>query len=232
MHADHASAWDSPPKSGAVSLRTFNRNFKGRSGTLDAQVFLVSPETAALSAIKGVLTDGMASGEELPKIPETDFVPNDNFVVYPEGCNKDNTEVAMGPNIKPFPRNTALPEKVEAKVVLHAGDNITTDDIMPSDSRLLPYRSNIPHLSNYCFEKIDAGFSARCKEAGKCAIVGGENYGQGSTVSMRISTAVPGREVRAGQILCTNPQIQPDQQRDPASGIRKSGGLRHLRTGR
>ena len=169
------------PKSGAVSLRTFNRNFKGRSGTLDAQVFLVSPETAALSAIKGVLTDGMTSGEELPKIPETDFVPNDNFVVYPEGCNKDNTEVAMGPNIKPFPRNTALPEKVEANVVLHAGDNITTDDIMPSDSRLLPYRSNIPHLSNYCFEKIDAGFSARCKEAGKCAIVGGENYGQGSS---------------------------------------------------
>ena len=169
------------PKSGAVSLRTFNRNFKGRSGTLDAQVFLVSPETAALSAIKGVLTDGMTSGEELPKIPETDFVPNDNFVVYPEGCNKDNTEVAMGPNIKPFPRNTALPEKVEAKVVLHAGDNITTDDIMPSDSRLLPYRSNIPHLSNYCFEKIDAGFSVRCKEAGKCAIVGGENYGQGSS---------------------------------------------------
>ena len=169
------------PKSGAVSLRTFNRNFKGRSGTLDAQVFLVSPETAALSAIKGVLTDGMTSGEELPKIPETDFTPNDNFVVYPEGCNKDNTEVAMGPNIKPFPRNTALPEKVEAKVVLHAGDNITTDDIMPSDSRLLPYRSNIPHLSNYCFEKIDAGFSARCKEAGKCAIVGGENYGQGSS---------------------------------------------------
>ena len=169
------------PKSGAVSLRTFNRNFKGRSGTLDAQVFLVSPETAALSAIKGVLTDGMTSGEELPKIPETDFVPNDNFVVYPEGCNKDNTEVAMGPNIKPFPRNTALPEKVEAKVVLHAGDNITTDDIMPSDSRLLPYRSNIPHLSNYCFEKIDAGFSARCKEAGKCAIVGGENYEQGSS---------------------------------------------------
>ena len=112
------------PKSGAVSLRTFNRNFKGRSGTLDAQVFLVSPETAALSAIKGVLTDGMTSGEELPKIPETDFVPNDNFVVYPEGCNKDNTEVAMGPNIKPFPRNTALPEKVEAKVVLHAGDNV------------------------------------------------------------------------------------------------------------
>ena len=169
------------PKSGAVSLRTFNRNFKGRSGTLDADVYLVSPETAAISAVKGVLTDGMASGEELPDIQATDFTPNDNFIVYPKGYDKKNTEVAMGPNIKPFPRNTALPETVEAKVVLHAGDNITTDDIMPSDSRLLPYRSNIPHLANYCFEKIDSGFSARCKEAGKCAIVGGENYGQGSS---------------------------------------------------
>ena len=169
------------PKSGAVSLRTFNRNFKGRSGTLDADVYLVSPETAAISAINGVLTDGMSSGEELPDIAAVDFTPNDNFVVYPEGYSKDNTDVAMGPNIKPFPRNTALPENVEAKVVLHAGDNITTDDIMPSDSRLLPYRSNIPHLSNYCFEKIDSGFSARCKEAGQCAIIGGDNYGQGSS---------------------------------------------------
>ena len=169
------------PKSGAVSLRTFNRNFKGRSGTLDADVYLVSPETAAISAIKGVLTDGMLSGEALPDIADTDFTPNDNFVVYPKGYDKENTEVAMGPNIKPFPRNTALPESVQVKVVLHAGDNITTDDIMPSDSRLLPYRSNIPHLSNYCFEKIDAGFSARCKEAEKCAIIGGDNYGQGSS---------------------------------------------------
>ena len=169
------------PKSGAVSLRTFNRNFKGRSGTLDANVYLVSPETAAISAINGVLTDGMASGESLPDIAAVDFTPNDNFVVYPEGCDKSNTDVAMGPNIKPFPRNTALPENVEAKVVLHAGDNITTDDIMPSDSRLLPYRSNIPHLSNYCFEKIDSGFSARCKEAGQCVIIGGDNYGQGSS---------------------------------------------------
>lgn len=169
------------PKSGAVSLRTFNRNFKGRSGTLDADVYLVSPETAAISAVRGVLTDGMSTGEELPDIQAADFEPNDNFIVYPEGFDKSNTEVAMGPNIKPFPRNTALPETVEAKVVLHAGDNITTDDIMPSDSRLLPYRSNIPHLSNYCFEKIDKGFAERCKEAGKCAIVGGENYGQGSS---------------------------------------------------
>lgn len=169
------------PRSGAVSLRTFNRNFKGRSGTLDADVYLVSPETAAISAITGVLTDGMESGEALPAIEAVDFEINDNFVVYPTGCDKCNTEVAMGPNIKPFPRNTALPEAVEATVVLHAGDNITTDDIMPSDSRLLPYRSNIPYLSNYCFEKIDSGFSARCKEAGSCVIIGGDNYGQGSS---------------------------------------------------
>ena len=169
------------PKSGAVSLRTFNRNFKGRSGTLDADVYLVSPETAAISAITGVLTDGSKTGQPLPEIADTDFEFNDNFIVYPEGTNTENTPVAMGPNIKSFPRNTALPEKVEATVTLHAGDNITTDDIMPSDSRLLPYRSNIPHLANYCFEKIDKDFAGRCKEAGSCAIIGGDNYGQGSS---------------------------------------------------
>ncbi|QIB70019.1 aconitate hydratase [Aminipila butyrica] len=169
------------PKSGAVSLRTFNRNFKGRSGTLDADVYLVSPETAAISAITGLLTDGMNSGRDLPAIESVDFTFSDQFIVYPEGTNKENTPVEMGPNIKPFPRNTALGHTVEATVVLHAGNNITTDDIMPSDSRLLPYRSNVPHLANYCFEKIDSQFSARCKEAGSCAIIGGENYGQGSS---------------------------------------------------
>lgn len=169
------------PKSGAVSLRTFNRNFKGRSGTNDADIYLVSPETAAVSAIEGVLTDGSKCGLDLPQIQPVDFDPNDNFVVYPEGCSKANTDVVMGPNIKPFPRNKSLPEELTAKVVLHAGDNITTDDIMPSDSRLLPYRSNIPHLSEFCFEKIDKGFPIRCKEVGSCVIIGGENYGQGSS---------------------------------------------------
>jgi len=169
------------PKSGAVSLRTFNRNFKGRSGTLDADVYLVSPETAAISAVTGVLTDGMTCGRELPEIHSVDFIFNDNFIVYPKGTDKQNTEVEMGPNIKPFPRNTALGDVVNATVALHAGNNITTDDIMPSDSRLLPYRSNVPHLANYCFEKIDSQFSSRCKEAGSCAIIGGENYGQGSS---------------------------------------------------
>lgn len=169
------------PKSGAVSLRTFNRNFKGRSGTNDADIYLVSPETAAISAISGVLTDGRKSGEVLPDIEETTFESNDNFVVYPTGYDKSNTRVEMGPNIKPFPRNTELADTLEVTVALHAGDNITTDDIMPSDSRLLPYRSNIPHLSNYCFDKIDCDFSGRCNEAGDCAIVGGDNYGQGSS---------------------------------------------------
>lgn len=169
------------PKSGAVSLRTFNRNFKGRSGTLDASVYLVSPETAAISAVTGVLTNGAKTDAVLTEILPEFFPKNDNFIVYPKGTDKTNTEVEMGPNIKPFPRNTALPETVTAKVALHPGDNITTDDIMPSDSRLLPYRSNIPHLANYCFEKIDNTFAGRCLEFKECAIVGGDNYGQGSS---------------------------------------------------
>ncbi len=169
------------PKSGAVSLRTFNRNFKGRSGTMDADVYLVSPETAAISAIRGVLTDGRLSGMTMPQVSETDFPLNDNFIVYPKGCNVTNTPVVMGPNIKPFPRNQKLAGDITAQVALVGGDNITTDDIMPSDSRLLPYRSNVPYLSNYCFEKIDSGFATRCKEMGSVAIIGGENYGQGSS---------------------------------------------------
>lgn len=169
------------PKSGAVSLRTFNRNFKGRSGTLDADIYLVSPETAAISAITGVLTDGSLAGYKLPEISAESFNLNDHFIVYPENTNKENTSVEMGPNIKPFPQNSSLPEEIPATVVLHAGNNITTDDIMPSDSRLLPYRSNIPYLANFCFEKIDKDFASRCKEAKSGVIVGGENYGQGSS---------------------------------------------------
>jgi len=170
------------PRSGAVSLRTFNRNFKGRSGTKDAEVYLVSPETAAASAVNGYLTDGRTFGMDLPEInPYEDFEYNDNFFVHPEGATKANTKVEMGPNIKPFPRNVKLGDKVEGKVVLKAGNNITTDDIMPSDSRLLPFRSNIPHLSNYCFELIDKEFPQRCHDNNGGIIVGGENYGQGSS---------------------------------------------------
>ena len=109
---------------------------------------------------------------------------------------------------------------MEATVTLHAGDNITTDDIMPSDSRLLPYRSNIPHLANYCFEKIDKDFAGRCKEAGSCAIIGGDNYGQGfQPGTRRFSAAVSGRKIRSCEILRENSSFQPDQQRNHASGI-------------
>ena len=173
------------PKSNAVSLRTFNRNFKGRSGTINAEVYLVSPETAAIAAITGKLTDAFSSDNpidiELSQIPLEKMERNLNFTVLPEGTNTENTPVVMGPNIKPFPQNVALTQDLEGKVVLHAGDNITTDDIMPSDSRLLPYRSNIPYLANFCFEKIDSGFSARAKNARASIIIGGENYGQGSS---------------------------------------------------
>ncbi|MCL1983268.1 MAG: aconitate hydratase [Clostridiales bacterium] len=169
------------PKSGAVSLRTFNRNFKGRSGTQDAGVYLVSPETAAVSAICGHLADGSDTGVALPEIPSETFAKNDSFIVYPSDADMQSTGVVMGPNIKPFPRNSRLADEVAASVALCLGDNVTTDDIMPSDSRLLPYRSNIPYLSDFCFEKIDSGFAKRCREIDGCAIVGGENYGQGSS---------------------------------------------------
>ncbi|MDX9888471.1 MAG: aconitate hydratase [Anaerovoracaceae bacterium] len=168
------------PKSGAVSLRTFNRNFKGRSGTNDAMIYLVSPETAALSAITGVLTDGNDSDIPYPIIEDVNFEPRDSFIIYP-GEKGKNIPLEMGPNIKPFPRNTELPDKIAAKVTLKVGDNITTDDIMPSDARLLPYRSNVPYLAKFSFEKIDKDFSKRCLEAKSCSIVGGHNYGQGSS---------------------------------------------------
>ena len=169
------------PKSSAVSLRTFNRNFKGRSGTNDASVYLVSPETAAISALRGVLTDGSTTGISLPEIHLEAADAVDSFFIYDATSCKNCVSVEMGPNIKPFPRNTALADTVTAEITLVAGNNITTDDIMPSDSRLLPYRSNVPHLANYCFEKIDPEFAGRCKKAGACAIIGGENYGQGSS---------------------------------------------------
>ena len=169
------------PRSAGVSLRTFNRNFKGRSGTKDAQVYLVSPETAAISAITGVLTDGMTCGKVLPDTEPETFELNESFLVRPSGCSKADVPVDMGPNIKPFPLNVALPDTLSTTVTLKAGNNITTDDIMPSDSRLLPFRSNIPHLSNYCFELIDSQFPERCREAKSCTIIGGENYGQGSS---------------------------------------------------
>lgn len=166
------------PASHAVSLRTFNRNFYGRCGTLSAQVYLCSPETAAYSAISGTLVSPLqATTFEHPSFPHQ-FEVLDNSIILPNELHQD---VVLGPNIKSFPLNEALKKDLEASVLLKVEDNITTDHIMPSNAKLLPYRSNIPYLSNHCFETIDSTFSSRAKQAKQGFIVGGENYGQGSS---------------------------------------------------
>ena len=166
------------PASHAVSLRTFNRNFYGRCGTLSAQVYLCSPETAAYSAISGTLVSPLqATTFAHPSFPHQ-FEVLDNSIILPNELKQD---VVRGPNIKSFPLNEALKKDLEASVLLKVEDNITTDHIMPSNAKLLPYRSNIPYLSNHCFETIDSTFSSRAKQAKQGFIVGGENYGQGSS---------------------------------------------------
>lgn len=168
------------PKTNAVSLRTFNRNFYGRSGTLSAKVYLVSPETAAVSAISGVLTDPRDYEVDFSDIHVDKFIIDDSMIIKPASINED-VEIVRGPNIKPFPLNVPLGKSLEGKVVLKAEDNITTDHIMPSNAKLLPYRSNIPYLANYCFSTIDEEFPKRAIDNGGGFIVGGENYGQGSS---------------------------------------------------
>ncbi|MBQ8718058.1 MAG: aconitate hydratase [Clostridia bacterium] len=170
------------PNSAGVSLRTFNRNFEGRSGTKDGQVYLVSPELAAASALTGYITDPRTLGD-YPEITMPDsFVINDSAVLMPAAADEAaDLEVLRGPNIKPFPEARPMTDVIAAPLTLKVGDNITTDHIMPAGAKILPYRSNIPYLSKFCFAVCDETFSERALAAGQSIIVGGVNYGQGSS---------------------------------------------------
>lgn len=170
------------PNSAGVSLRTFNRNFLGRSGTKDASVYLVSPETAVAAALTGEITDPRLLGEEPHVTMPAAFKIDDSAVIPPATPEEaKDLEVLRGPNIKSFPKSEPQEDTLSAELVLKVGDNITTDHIMPAGAKILPYRSNIPHLSQFCFAVCDETFSERAKALGKSIIVGGSNYGQGSS---------------------------------------------------
>ena len=170
------------PKSKGVSLRTFNRNFLARSGTADAEVYLVSPETAAASAISGVFTDPTTLGKAPEvKIPEV-FTINDNLIELPASADEaGDVTVERGPNIKPIPVGKAPDTDLSCELILKVGDNITTDHIMPAGAKILPFRSNVPKLSEFCFTVCDKDFPERAKTKGGGVILGGANYGQGSS---------------------------------------------------
>ncbi|MBR0041202.1 MAG: aconitate hydratase [Oscillospiraceae bacterium] len=171
------------PNSGGVSLRTFNRNFEGRSGTRDAKVYLVSPETAVASALTGEITDPRSLGIAAPVIPlPTSFRIDDSGILPPAGPeDAAELEVLRGPNIKPVPAGRPVADEICAELTLKLGDNITTDHIMPAGAKILPYRSNVPKIAEFCFEGVDPSFPARAKAAGESFLVGGVNYGQGSS---------------------------------------------------
>ena len=170
------------PNSKGISLRTFNRNFEGRSGTRDGQIYLVSPETAAASALAGVFTDPRTLREAVDIPLPAKFDYNDNMVIAPAAEEEmDSVEVLRGPNIKPYPETAPLAEDINARCSLKVGDNITTDHIMPAGAKILPLRSNIPAISQHCFTVCDKDFPMRAKALGKSIVVGGANYGQGSS---------------------------------------------------
>ncbi len=170
------------PESGGLSLRTFNRNFEGRSGTRDAGVYLVSPEVAAASAITGVITDPRSLGEYPSFEMPDEFLIDDSGVIPPLSPDiAKDAEVLRGPNIKSYPETEPLADTIDVSVSLKVGDNITTDHIMPAGAAVLPYRSNIPKMSEFCFNVCDSDFPVRAKSLGKSIIVGGVNYGQGSS---------------------------------------------------
>jgi aconitate hydratase len=168
------------PSSGAVTVRTFNRNFTGRSGTPDGRVYLCSPEVAAATALKGVITDPRDLGEP-PKVEMPAGFLIDDDMIIPPAEKPEAVEILRGPNIQPLPLAQAMGDSIKASVLLKVGDNITTDHIMPAGARILPLRSNIPAMSNHVFEQVDADFPQRAKEAGRSIVVGGGNYGQGSS---------------------------------------------------
>lgn len=168
------------PRTEAVSLRTFNRNFKGRCGTVSADVYLVSPETAAVSALKGQLADPRSLEQALDIVQPEIFMINDNMIIEPSRCPEE-VKVIKGPNIQPFPLNVALPNEVSGAVLIKVGDNITTDHIMPSNAKLLPFRSNVPELSKHCLVPCDDKFPTRAEALGGGFIIAGDNYGQGSS---------------------------------------------------
>jgi aconitate hydratase len=171
------------PNSKGVSLRTFNRNFEGRSGTKNGEIYIVSPETAAVSALNGKFTDPRTLDDKIEIEKPHKFLINDNMIVEPANIeDAPKVKIMRGPNIKPFPSAVPLGDNLKAKVMLKAGDNITTDHIMPAGAKILPYRSNIPYLSKFCFSVIDEFFPSRCFDNGRNGIIiGGINYGQGSS---------------------------------------------------
>ena len=168
------------PATEANSLRSFNRNFCGRSGTASASVYLAGPETCAASALAGYIADPRCLGLVPPALVPEAFGSNDNLIAPPSG-EGETAQVVRGPNIKPFPLGKALPDSLTGEALIVLGDDITTDHIMPSGAKLLPYRSNVPYLAGYCLSPCDPGFAARAREKGGGFIVAGHNYGQGSS---------------------------------------------------